>query len=463
MKSRNNLKNKVWLYLSIFSVFILLILGIFSSVFYNLFYEWKTVKKMDSIAGEIINNYGSDNFNDVLDKLTYSNGVCIEVIVGDFRRYSTNSFSKGCSDENINLYNFKKDFIESGKIKKSAIVKNSKFNNKTIVYGIKLDSNTSIFVNASLSPTNRSTNIYSSQFIYISLIVLIIALIIAVLISNKISKPILKINESVQKMGKGNYNVDFTTDSSIYEIKELSNTLNQTKNELAKTDELRRELLANVSHDLKTPLTMLKAYAEMIRDINYKDKKKMKDNLNIIIDETDRLNLLVNDILDLSKMQSNIIELNYEYFDLDLVIKNIISRFDYLKETNSIYFKCDIDSNLSVYADKKKIEQVIYNLISNAINYVGEDKQIVINAKLVNDMVKVSIEDHGEGLDREELNLIWDKYYKIDKQYKRNKVGTGLGLSIVKNIFELHNIDYGVNSKKKEGTSFYFNMKFKNK
>ena len=78
-------------------------------------------------------------------------------------------------------------------------------------------------------------------------------------------------------------------------------------------------------------------------------------------------------------------------------------------------------------------------------------------------MVKVSIEDHGEGLDREELNLIWDKYYKVDKQYKRNKVGTGLGLSIVKNIFELHNIDYGVNSKKKEGTSFYFNMKFKNK
>ena len=362
-----------------------------------------------------------------------------------------------------NLYNFKKDFIESGKIKKSAIVKNSKFNNKTIVYGIKLDSNTSVFVNASLSPTNRSTNIYSSQFIYISLIVLIIALIIAVLISNKISKPILKINESVQKMGKGNYNVDFTTDSSIYEIKELSNTLNQTKNELAKTDELRRELLANVSHDLKTPLTMIKAYAEMIRDINYKDKKKMKDNLNIIIDETDRLNLLVNDILDLSKMQSNIIELNYEYFDLDLVIKNIISRFDYLKETNSIYFKCDIDSNLSVYADKKKIEQVIYNLISNAINYVGEDKQIVINAKLVNDMVKVSIEDHGDGLDKEELNLIWDKYYKVDKQYKRNKVGTGLGLSIVKNIFELHNIDYGVNSKKKKGTSFYFNMKFKNK
>lgn len=463
MKSRNNLKNKVWLYLSIFSIFILLILGIFSSAFYNLFYEWKTTKKMDSIAEEIINNYSSDNFDDVLDKLTYSNGVCIEVIVGDLRRYSTNSFSKGCSDDNINLYNFKKDFIESGKIKKSSVVKNSKFNNKTIVYGIKLDSNTSVFVNASLSPTNRSTNIYSTQFIYISLIVLIIALIIAVLISNKISKPILKINDSVQKMGKGNYNVDFTTDSSIYEIKELSNTLNQTKSELAKTDELRRELLANVSHDLKTPLTMIKAYAEMIRDINYKDKKKMKDNLNIIIDETDRLNLLVNDILDLSKMQSNIIELNYECFDLDLVIKNIISRFDYLKETDNIIFKCDIDSNLSVYADKRKIEQVIYNLISNAINYVVEDKQIVINAKLVNDMVKVSIEDHGEGLDSEELNLIWDKYYKVDKQYKRNKVGTGLGLSIVKNIFELHNIDYGVNSKKKVGTSFYFNMKFKNK
>ena len=259
-------------------------------------------------------------------------------------------------------------------------------------------------------------------------------------------------------MSKGDYDIVFDTDNGIDEINELALTLNQARDELSKTDELRRELLANVSHDLKTPLTMIKAYSEMVRDLTYDDKEKRDSNLNTIIDETDRLALLVNDILELSKIQSNVGELNIDSFDINKMIVSIINKFDYLKERDNYIFEYKENKNIMVYADKQKIEQVIYNLIGNAINYVGKDKKIII--KLINNdkKIKVEITDHGKGIDKEELNLIWDKYYKVDKKYKRNNVGTGLGLSIVKNILISHNSAYGVMSKKNKGTTFYFEL-----
>ena len=170
-------------------------------------------------------------------------------------------------------------------------------------------------------------------------------------------------------MSKGEYDVVFDTNETIDELNELSNTLENTCNELAKTDELRKELLANVSHDLKTPLTMIKAYAEMIRDITYKNKEKRNENLNTIIDEVDRLTYLVNDILDFSKMQSEVITLNYTEFDLNLIINNVINKFKSLNKYNNYNFIYTGKNKIIVEADKKRIEQVIYNLLSNAINY----------------------------------------------------------------------------------------------
>ena len=275
---------------------------------------------------------------------------------------------------------------------------------------------------------------------------MLLSLIISYFISKKISKPIVKINKTAKEMSKGNYNIKFEIDDNIEELNELVKTLNETNEELSKTDSIRRELLANVSHDLKTPLTMIKAYSEMIRDLSYEDKEKTMNHLNTIIDETDRLNLLVNDILDLSKIQSNTEELHKEEFDLNKLIKSIINRFDYLKENNVCKINYKENKNIIINADKKKIEQVIYNLISNASNYVGKDKKIIINLIDLGNKYRVEVIDHGKGISENDLKLIWDKYYKIDKTHNRNNIGTGLGLSIVKNILELHNFNYGVDS-----------------
>jgi len=149
---------------------------------------------------------------------------------------------------------------------------------------------------------------------------------------------------------------------------------------LSKINETRKDLLANVSHDLKTPLTMIKAYAETARDLNKNNEKKREENLNIIIEEAERLNILVNDILELSKNESGMETLNKERFNLKSEIETIIHRFDYLKEQESYDFVFECEKDIFITADKNKITQVIYNLIINAINYTGKDKKITIKS-----------------------------------------------------------------------------------
>lgn len=157
-------------------------------------------------------------------------------------------------------------------------------------------------------------------------------------------------------MSKGDYQFSFKTDSNISEIVELTTTLDEAKDELEKTDDLRRELLANVSHDLKTPLTMIKAYAEMVRDITYKDKEKRESNLNTVIEETDRLTLLVNDILDLSKLGS-VVEIKCEDFDLNQMIRTIMKRFECFEDIKFVY---ENEKTLMVHADIKKRNDILF-------------------------------------------------------------------------------------------------------
>ena len=200
---------------------------------------------------------------------------------------------------------------------------------------------------------------------------------------------------------------------------------------------------------------MIKAYSEMIKDISYDNKEKTFEYLNTIIDETNRLNLLVNDILDLSKLQSNIDDLNIQKNDINELIKNIVDHFKY----SDVSIEYNGIPNTIVEIDKKKIEQVIYNLISNAINYVGEDNKIIVNLTKEKEYYLIEVIDHGSGINEKDLEFIWDKYYKTDKTHNRNTIGTGLGLSIVKNILEQHKFEYGVKSKKNKGTTFYFKIK----
>lgn len=457
---KNSLKNKIWIYLSIFTITILigiLFLQLFSL---NIYYEWSKNSEIKEIANKVSSAYNLKNYNDVLDELSFEKDVCIEITENNNISYSTDSISRGCLINNREINNKKLEFMLSNKKSITYKIINSRFDNKTLLYGLKIDNGVYAFISVSLQPTNSIVSILKRQLIYVLIIVLVISFLVSYTISKKISKPIEKLTDISKEMINGKSNIIFKTDSDIKEIKELELTLNNMVDGLSEIDVLRRELLANVSHDLKTPLTLIKANAEMVKDLTYKNKEKRENNLNTIIYEVDRLNLLVEDILDLSKMQSNVSKLEKQDFNINILIKSIIERFGVLCEKDGYKIEY-IGFDFNVSADKKKMEQVIYNLINNAINYTGENKKIYVKMLKIKIGVRIEVIDTGKGIDDEDIKYIWDKYYKVDKRYKRVTYGTGLGLSIVKNILLLHDFNYGVESKKDNGTKFYFEIKNK--
>ena len=458
MKSKS-LILKIFIYLSIFSFLILFFIWILQILLLNKYYEYYKTNELTNTLNLIKRNFNKENFSSVLENVAYNTDFCVEITSNMETIYSNIQNNKGCIDSNSNtkVLNKKIEFLNSQKEYFKLKIINPKFDNMTLLYGVKLDNNNSIFLNTSLEPIDTTIDVLKNQLIFVSIIVIILSVLIAYFISRSLSKPITKLTKSAKELSNGNYNVDFNVQSDILEIEELGKTLNYTKNVLKQTDELRRDLLSNISHDLKTPLTMIKAYAELERDFD-NTKEKHENNMNIIIEEVDRLTILVNDILNLSKLESNIETLNLEEFDLIKLIDTILNRFKIFSYTKSFQFIFDYKDELIIKADKQKLEQVIYNLVGNAINYTGEDKIVYINVINEDKKIRVEIKDTGKGIKKSELDKVWDKYYKSEKKYKRNTIGTGIGLSIVKNIFILHGFKYGIISEINKGSTFWFEI-----
>lgn len=458
IKSNSSIRVKTLFYLILFSVFILLLLWGTQLVLSNYLYEKYQISDMNKMAEEI-SDTDYEDLHEYLSKIVYNNAVCIEFIDEYGRKTLYNDASTGCllGKGNKALLEQKRKLYSSGKDMDAIRLVNPDYESSALLYGLEVEGGY-VFLFTMLSNVNKNYNLVKDQLIYITIVVIILAIVLSLLLAKIFSEPIVKITEKSKLLANGNFNVEFEKDG-IKEIDELADSLNYLKNEVSKTDQYRRDLMANVSHDLKTPLTMIKAYAEMVRDITYKDKKKREDNLNVIIEETDRLNLLVGDILTLSKLQANSDILEIETFDLKKEIVGILKRYDYLKETEGYEVIVNMPEELIVRADKKKINQVIYNLVNNALNYTGNDKKVYINITEDKKDYLVEIIDSGKGIAQEDIEHIWDKYYKKDKNHRRNVVGTGLGLSIVKEILECHDMSYGVRSIKNKGTTFYFRIK----
>ena len=429
-------------------------------VLFNRYYRHQKISDTKEVASIIKKKQNSSHFEEFVNLASFDKSVCVEIVNDSFQSvYNSSFFGKGCFSSKEQTANYKYDFIGSNLENATYELVNPKFNNDSLVYAMKLENNQYAFINTTLEPIDGTVSILRSQLLAMSVLLLILSFLLAYFISNHISNPIVKITKSAKKLANGEFDADFHADTKISELRELTETLTYAKEELGKTDELRRDLMANVSHDLKTPLTMIKAYAEMSRDLHKNNEKKQSEDMNTIIEEVDRLTLLVNDILDLSKMQSNIEELHFEDFNLVEMIQEIIQQYDVLRELENYCFKFSCrKKKIMVRADREKIKQVIYNLINNAVQYTGSDNTITIRVS-EQDEVLVEIIDTGKGIKEEDLPYIWDKYYKNQKKHKRNLVGTGLGLSIVKSILELHQYPYGVKTKEKHGTTFYFTIK----
>ena len=328
-----------------------------------------------------------------------------------------------------------------------------------LLYGkqIRADlANYYLILNTPLEPVESYIDFILNQYFYIAVIVILIALIVAVFLARKISQPIVKMKNEANKLAQGDYDVKFKTDS-FSEINDLASTLDDATEKLSKVNDLRKDLVANVSHDIKTPLTMIKAYAEMIKDISGENPIKRNEHLDVIIKETEYLDKLATDMSQLSKLQSGVIELNKDNFDLKECINRVVLLLSQAIHEKNVNLVLDLDDCV-VYADEVKISQVIYNFLSNALKYSDDDSTIIIREHADEEKVRVEVIDHGNGISEEALPYIWDRYYKVDKNFNRSVNSTGLGLAIAKAILEVHKAKYGVESVLNEGSTFWFEL-----
>lgn len=458
------LRSKIWWYFMAFIAVVLIMLWFGQVVFLSSFYENMKIKDVKKASVEIAENYGSENYSRLLTKIAISNDMCIEVVDKYGRTiYTKDTLGKSCliHSPGASITEFLSKLKSSGKPEIHYKELNEITKDDMLIYISTIGDfkfpEGYIIINARLAPVEATASIFKKQLLIITLSLIILSLIISYFMAKKISAPISKITLSAEKMARGNYNIQFEG-TGYTEIQQLAATLTFAGQQISKVDAMQRDLIANVSHDLRTPLTMLKAYAEMIRDLSGDNPKKRNEHLEIIINETDRLALLVNDMLDLSKLERGSQKLNVSEFSISELLEDIMTRYKGLSDKQDYEITFEPDDDVIVKCDIIKIQQVIYNLINNAINYTGDDKKVFVRQINKPECVRIEVSDTGEGISADKIKLIFEKYYR-SANHKREVVGTGLGLSIVKAILKKHEYNFGVFSAIGKGSTFWFEIK----
>jgi signal transduction histidine kinase len=303
-------------------------------------------------------------------------------------------------------------------------------------------------------PVNATVTTLRYQLYLISGIMVVLAVVLALVIARRVSRPIEDISQNALLLAKGNYDTHFEG-KGFQEIVALSDTLNTTAVELGRVESLRRELMANVSHDMRTPLALIYSYSEMMNDF---PDEITSEQTQLIMDETQRLATLVNDVLDLSILESDVEKLNITNFNLTQSILETSERMKALLFNDGFEISFSAAEDLYVSADKTKIDRVFYNLLINAVNHSGESRSIIVSQTTRGNRVRISVTDGGKGIEEIELPFIWDRYYRSSEAHKRAVTGTGLGLSISKKIVEAHGGSCGVSSELGKGSTFWFEL-----
>lgn len=279
---------------------------------------------------------------------------------------------------------------------------------------------------------------------------------ISYLLTRKFAGPIGALTEKAQMLAKGDYQVTFPK-GGYYELEQLADTMEMAAREFQATEELRRDFIANISHDMKTPLTVIKMYAEMIQSISGDNPRKRQEHLEHILRETEALSEFITNSIDLARLQSKTWELKQTSFDIKHLISSTVELFEIHKELEGFSIWVEAEEGLLVFADRNLISRVLNNFISNAIKFTVDKKRIDIRAIKRDGRILVSVKDYGLGIAEEQLSYVWNRYYRVNP-HEKNKSGTGLGLHIVKEIIELHGGEYGVKSRQGHGSTFWFGL-----
>lgn len=463
---------KIFSFLLLFSAALLMVLWLFQIVFLDDFYRFIKIRELRSTAASIEKNIDREEISSLLKSISRQRDISIEVFSNDGSSLYSYKIGRDFALENMSIFeklNLLSQAQENGGEFLSSLseqpplpyegeegpqkrLRLSMIMSK-IIRTREKDS-FGLLIGTTITPVDSTVGTLRMQLYYVTGLMLIFSILLALILAKSVSAPIETLNQSAKQLSGGDYGVRFRG-RGYREIEELSDTLNNAACELSKVESLRRELIANVSHDLRTPLTLICGYAEIMRDI---PGENTPENAQVIIDETGRLSSLVDDVLTLSKLQSEPEILQKREVNLTKTVLAIVSRLNEFLRKEGFHIEFRPQEEVSLPADESKLSQIIYNLLINAVNYTGKDKSVLVTQDLLPGSVRIGIRDSGEGIPEELLPLIWERYYKIGKNHRRPVTGTGLGLSIVKNLVEKHGGSCGVQSQTGKGSLFWFSL-----
>ena len=349
----------------------------------------------------------------------------------------------------------------------------------------QLPDNYWLYMRANYTGITDNASVSNRFLIIVGLIVTLVSIVVIFIMANRYTKPILKLADLVQEMRGLDFSARFTDDRSdeigvlgtgINElseklektISELKTANNELQNEIEKKseqEEMRREFIANVSHELKTPIALIQGYAEGLKE-NINDDQESRDfYCEVIIDEASRMNRMVKNLLSLNQLEFGGGQVQMEHFDLTEMMSSVVGSGQIMFEQKDIELRYhEPEDHIMVWADEYMIEEVLTNYISNAVNHaaaVGADKPVIeVKAELgsgTEDTVRVSVFNTGEPIPEDDIDKIWNKFYKVDKARTREYGGNGIGLSIVKAVMEAHNQAFGVKNYD-NGVEFWFEL-----
>lgn len=444
------------------------------------FYRYEKRRTLQNVSASIAGNIDNTSLNTLIERVAEDNSLCVLVVDESMETVYSADTAFSCIIHHLNHRDLRRmaqkletdgqDFV----LFPMQRVRNSGFDRQHFSGPFPLPMNDEngeylvsvqratledgseyyVLLNTLVTPVTSTVQTIRSELWVLTTALLLIGFLLSTTLSRKISRPIIRTTEAARALSQGEYTP--ISDANAYrEIAQLNRQLSQAARDLRKVEETQRELIANISHDLRTPLTLIEGYVEVMQDI---PGENTPENLQVILDETHRLTTLVNAVLDYSKSQNAAPEENTQRFSLTGSIREILTRYSKLTEQDGYVIRFQQQGEAFVQADPLKISQVVYNLINNALTYTGDDKTVTITQTIRGGHVRISVTDTGEGIEPEELPYIWNRYYRGKKPHKRAAVGTGLGLNIARSILDGYGMDYGAESTVGKGSTFWFEM-----
>lgn len=485
---------RIRLFLTLCTVIVIIIffLILINNLVLETFYMYSKTNTVKELYNKINNYYNNPsyelNVEDELRNMSIKNNVDILIKQDDDITIVTTDKELLGSIGKINITNvfMNKD---NGSIlykKNKVIIKKVSDERTSIQYVVlfaTLDNGYKLYIRIPISAIHESVEVSNDLLLVIGIIVIVISAIIASVVSRKFTKPILELNNIANKMANLDFSQKYRINDTDDEINELGRSINTMSDKLEKTirqlrgtnielekdieekskiDEMRKQFISDVSHELKTPIALIQGYAEgLVENVNTDDESR-KFYAEVILDETNKMDLLVKKLLELMKLEYGKREFNNQRFDIIELINEAIRRCNVMIEEKNIEVEFNNKKEINIFADEFYVEQVITNYITNAIKHTEEingKAKIIIDVEVIKETnkVRISVFNTGKNIEQEDLERIWGRFYKIDSSRNRNDGGTGIGLALVKAIMNNYKNKYGAQNKN-DGVEFYFEM-----